>query len=124
VRLPRLNIDANRIRQVLDNLIDNAVKYSPQGTAVLVSVRRGGRELVISVTDQGAGISAEELTRIFERMYRVEKRVTPGIEGVGLGLAICQRLVEAHGGRIWAESDKGEGSTFYFSLPVETGKVS
>jgi len=119
-RLPRVNIDAKRIRQVLDNLIDNAVKYSTQGTEVLISARQVGRELVISIADQGSGIPAEELTNVFDRMYRIEQRLTSGVDGIGLGLYICQRLLEAHGGRIWAESKIGEGSTIYFTLPLTT----
>jgi PAS domain S-box-containing protein len=119
-RLPRVNIDAKRIRQVLDNLIDNAVKYSPPGTEVLISARQAGQEVVISVADQGSGIPAEELTNVFDRMYRIEQRLTSGVDGIGLGLYICQRLVEAHGGRIWAESKIGEGSTIHFTLPLAT----
>ena len=116
--LPRVKIDAKRIRQVLDNLLDNAVKYSPQGTEVLVSAKQAGREMVISVTDQGLGIPADELSRVFDRMYRIEQRLTSGVDGIGLGLSICQRLVEAHGGRIWVDSEKGKGSTFYFTIPI------
>ena len=117
-RLPRVNIDARRIRQVLDNLLDNAVKYAPQGTEVLVSARQVRRKLVVSVSDQGPGIPAKELTRVFDRMYRIEQRLTSGVGGIGFGLSICQRLVEAHGGRIWAESEMGKGSTIHFTLPI------
>ena len=117
-RLPRINIDAKRIRQVLDNLLDNAVKYAPPGTEVLVSARRAGRKLIVSVTDQGPGIPADEFTKVFDRMYRIEQRLTSGVEGIGLGLSICQRLVEAHGGRIWIESEIGKGSAFHFTLPL------
>ncbi|MCK4862947.1 MAG: PAS domain S-box protein [Dehalococcoidales bacterium] len=117
-RLPRLSIDVKRIRQVLDNLIDNAIKYSPQGTEVLISAKKSGRELLISINDQGAGIPAEELTSIFDRMYRIEQRLSSGVDGMGLGLYICQGLVEAHGGRIWAESTVGQGSIIQFTLPI------
>ena len=103
---------------MLDNLIDNAVKYSPPQTEVLISARRSGRELLVSVTDQGPGIPAEELTNVFDRMYRIEQRLSSGADGMGLGLYICQRLVETHGGRIWAESTVGQGSTIQFTLPV------
>ncbi|MFH1646713.1 MAG: PAS domain S-box protein, partial [Chloroflexota bacterium] len=119
--LPRVSIDAKRIRQVLDNLIDNAVKYSPPQTEVLISARRSGRELLVSVTDQGPGIPAAELVNIFDRMYRIEQRLSPGADGMGLGLYICQRLVETHGGRIWAESTAGQGSTIRFALPIIDG---
>jgi PAS domain S-box-containing protein len=118
-KLPMVNIDAKRIRQVLDNLIDNAVKYSQSGTEVLISTRQVGQEIITSVTDHGSGIPAEELTNIFDRMYRIEQRLSSGVEGIGLGLYICQRLVEAHGGRIWVESKLGKGSTVYFTLPID-----
>jgi PAS domain S-box-containing protein len=117
-KLSRVNIDPKRIRQVLDNLIDNAIKYSPQGTEILISAKKTGPELLISVTDRGPGIPADELINIFDRMYRIEQRLYSGADGIGLGLYICQRLVEAHGGRIWAESTLGKGSTIKFTLPV------
>ncbi|OGO32501.1 MAG: hypothetical protein A2Z29_06785 [Chloroflexi bacterium RBG_16_56_11] len=116
--LPRVTIDAKRIRQVLDNLIDNGAKYSPSGTEIKLSAKRAGGELLISVADRGPGIPAEELKNIFDRMYRIEQRLYSGVEGIGLGLYICQRLVEAHGGRIWAESVPGQGSTIKFVLPL------
>jgi signal transduction histidine kinase len=115
-RLPKVNIDAKRIRQVLDNLIDNAVKYSLPEKEIVISAVKSGNELLISVTDHGPGIPAGELTNIFQRMYRIEQRLYSGADGIGLGLYICQRLVQAHGGRIWAESTPGQGSTFKFTL--------
>lgn len=121
-RLPRLNIDPRRIRQVLDNLLENAVKYSAKGTIVTVNARRNDSEVVISVTDRGQGIPPEELPRLFERAHGIKKRLTPGASGLGLGLNLCKGLVEAHGGRIWAESEFGKGSTFYFALPVKETK--
>lgn len=117
-KLPRVNGDARRIRQVIDNIIDNAIKYSSEGTEVVVSAQRVRRKLFISVADQGIGIPAEDLKRVFDRMYRREQRLTPQIGGIGLGLAICRGLVEAHGGRIWVESELGKGSTFYFTFPI------
>jgi PAS domain S-box-containing protein len=122
-RLPKVNIDAKRIRQVLDNLIDNAVKYSPPGSEIAISAEKSGNELLISVTDQGPGIPPEELTNVFERMYRIEQRLYSGADGIGLGLYICQKLVESHGGRIWAESTPGKGSTFKLTLPL-TDKIT
>ena len=117
-KLPKSNIDVKRIRQVLDNLIDNAIKYSPEGTEVLISVEKSGRELLITIKDHGAGIPADELTSIFDRMYRIEQRLSSGVDGMGLGLYICQGLIEAHNGRIWAESKVGEGSSIHFTLPA------
>ena len=119
-RLARVDIDAKRIRQVLDNLIDNAIKYSGEESEVVVSARRAGQELLISVVDLGRGIPAEDLERVFDRMYRIEQRLAPEVGGVGLGLAICKGLVEAHGGRIWVESELGKGSTFCFTLPCKS----
>jgi len=116
--LPRMNIDAKRIRQVLDNLIDNAIKYSREGSSVVVCGERVGAELHISVDDQGIGISTENLPRVFDRMYRIEHRLTRGTGGLGLGLSICKGLVEAHGGRIWMESEAGKGSKCSFTLPL------
>jgi PAS domain S-box-containing protein len=120
-RLPRVNIDVKRIRQVLYNLIDNAIKYSPPGTEITISARKDRGYLLFSVADQGPGIPAGELTSIFERMYRIEQRLYSGADGIGLGLYICQKLVEGHGGRIWAESPPGQGSIFKFTLPI-TGR--
>ncbi|MDP2931594.1 MAG: PAS domain S-box protein [Chloroflexota bacterium] len=117
--LPLVDVDSRRIWQVLDNLIDNAVKYSKEGTEVTVSVRQVELKLLISVADQGIGIPPEDLDKVFDKMYRIERRLAPDIRGIGLGLAICKGLVEAHGGRIWVESEVGKGSTFYFTLPVE-----
>jgi len=116
--LSKVNIDASRIREVIDNLIDNACKYSEMGTKVVVSAQRDDQQLLISVADQGTGIPADELERVFEQMYRIEQAHSPKTDGLGLGLAICKGLVEAHGGRIWAESKMGEGSTFHFSIPL------
>jgi PAS domain S-box-containing protein len=117
-RVPRVNIDAKRIRQVLDNLIDNAIKYSPPGTEITISTEKSDKGLLISVSDHGAGVPAGELQNIFDRMYRIEQRVYSGANGMGLGLYICQRLVEAHGGKIWAESKLGQGTTIKFTLPI------
>jgi len=118
--LPRLNVDARRTQQVLDNIIDNATKYSAEETEVVISAQRARRKLLLSIADQGIGIPAEELSKVFERMYRIQRSESSGTKGAGLGLAICKGLVEAHGGRIWAESEEGKGSTFLFNLPLDT----
>ena len=96
-KLPRVYVDVKRISQVLDNLIDNAIKYSPKGTDVLISAAKVGDELLISVADQGLGIPAGELKNIFDRMYRIEQRIYSGMDGIGLGLYICQRLFTCMG---------------------------
>jgi len=118
-RLPKVNIDASRISEVTDNLIDNAFKYSDEETEVVISARRNSHDLLISVADRGIGIPADKLERVFDQMYRIEQVPSPETDGLGLGLAISKGLVEAHGGRIWVESKVGEGSTFYFSIPIQ-----
>lgn len=115
--LPKAMVDARRIRQVLDNLIDNACKYSDEGTEVVVSAQKVGKQLLVSIGDQGMGIHADEVDRVFDRMYRVEHHLTAKTGGMGLGLAICRGLVEAHGGRIWMVSTPGQGSKCSFTLP-------
>jgi PAS domain S-box-containing protein len=119
VPVPKLNVDSIRIRQVLDNLIDNACKYSELGTEIVILSRLHGNEVLVSVTDQGVGIASSDFDKLFDRMHRIENRLTASTKGLGLGLYICKGLVEAHGGRIWAESNLGKGSTFTFSLPLK-----
>ncbi len=115
--LPPVLADPDRLERIFTNLLSNALKYSTPGTEVTVSFAPRDGEVVSSVTDRGPGIAADELPRLFERYYRTRAaRERP--EGLGLGLYITRRLVEAHGGRIWAESQPGVGSTFSFSLPV------
>lgn len=116
--LPAVTVDARRIRQVLDNLIDNATKYSKEGSTVAVGARRAGPALLVSVSDEGMGIPAEDLDRVFDWMYRAESGESSSKRGFGLGLAICKQLVEAHGGRIWMESEEGRGSVCSFVLPL------
>ena len=117
--LPLVRMDIDRIRQVLDNLLDNAVKYAENGKGVAVSARQHDGDIIFSVTDYGPGIPEQELERVFDRMYRIEQIAGPSVKGLGLGLSICKALVEAHKGRIWAESQPGEGSRFIFTLPLE-----
>ena len=116
--LPRLDIDARRIRQVMENLISNAVKYSKENTEIKIVARRDIHELMISVADQGIGISPEELPRVFDRFFRSRKSQVQVLKGVGLGLCICKKLIEAQGGKIWIESEEGRGTTCYFTLPI------
>jgi two-component system, OmpR family, phosphate regulon sensor histidine kinase PhoR len=108
--------DAARLEQVVQNLVTNAIKYSPEGGRVTVRAVADARQVTVSVTDEGLGIDASELPQLFGRFYRVAG--TRGLEGSGLGLYICQGIISAHGGRIWAESDGlGKGSAFVFCLP-------
>jgi signal transduction histidine kinase len=110
--------DANRIERVLTNLLTNAIKYSSAPSEVTVSIIPRDREIVTAISDEGIGISAGELAHLFERYYRAEGARERRGEGLGLGLYITKMFVEAHGGRIRAESEFGRGSTFFFSLPL------
>lgn len=114
--LPKVNIDAQRLEQVLVNLIHNAVKFTRSGGEVVLSAESTPGEVRFAVQDTGIGIPADDIPRIFERFYRVDKSRTGS--GTGLGLSIARHIVETHRGRIWAESVEGRGSTFYFSIPL------
>ncbi|MBI3965537.1 MAG: response regulator [Chloroflexi bacterium] len=117
--LPPVLADGMRIHQVLVNLLTNARKYSPGGGAIEVAAHVSGNFVEISIRDQGLGIPSEALPRLFEQFYRVHRHEESEITGTGLGLTICRQIVEAHGGRIWVESDgPGQGSTFAFTLPI------
>ncbi len=109
--------DTRRIEQVLRNLLSNAVKYSPEGGIITVRGRKGNGQAIIQVNDEGIGIPAHDLEKIFERFYRVRDARTQSVDGVGVGLAVCRGIVQAHDGEIWAESVPGHGSTFTFTLP-------
>jgi PAS domain S-box-containing protein len=117
--LPLVEADPRRIRQVIDNLLTNAVKYSPEGTEISVICEVDDQSLFVRVQDQGVGIAAHELEKIFERFYQAASGTsTHKAGGVGLGLAICKGIIEAHKGRIWAQSEIGKGSAFTFALPL------
>jgi two-component system phosphate regulon sensor histidine kinase PhoR len=113
--LPKVKIDSQRLEQLLVNLIHNAVKFTRAGGEVVLFAEAGIGEVRFAVQDTGIGIPAEDVPRIFERFYRVDKSRTGS--GTGLGLSIAKHIVEAHGGKIWAESIEGKGSTFYFTIP-------
>ena len=115
--LPGFEADSQRLEQVLVNLIHNAVKFTREGGEVVLSAELVTGAVRLAVRDTGVGIPADEVSRIFERFYRVDKSRTGS--GTGLGLSIAKHIVEAHGGKIWAESVEGQGSTFYFSIPTE-----
>jgi signal transduction histidine kinase len=116
--LPLVEIDAQRIRQVLNNLLNNAVSYTVKGGSVTVTGKRQEDKIFIGIADTGEGIPPEELKLIFERFYRVDKSRARTTGGSGLGLTIAKRLVEAHGGTISVASEPGKGSTFTFSIPI------
>ena len=117
--LPLALGDEARVWQVLTNLLSNALKFSPEGAPVMATVSSDGVELTVSIVDEGAGIAPEDMPRLFQKFSRIRAADVRGrIKGTGLGLYICQRIVEAQDGRIWAESRPGEGSTFAFTLPI------
>ena len=112
------DVDGDRIMQALRALLDNALQYTGSGGRVTLGARGDGRRVVVSVSDTGSGIAPGDLPRVFDRFYRADVSRSRTTGGSGLGLAIVKQLVEAHGGRVWAESRVGSGSTFYFSLPA------
>jgi PAS domain S-box-containing protein len=109
--------DENRIRQVIENLLTNAVKYSPQSTSICITLERKGKEVITAVQDDGEGIPASKQRYVFDRYFRLQEKNVTQISS-GLGLYIASEIIKLHNGRIWLESKKGKGSIFYFSLPV------
>jgi len=117
--LPELRGNPIRLRQLLDNLLSNAVKYSPRGSTINVSLQAEDSQIIVRVSDQGAGIPQSEQARIFEKFYRASN-VPDQVGGSGLGLAIVKSIVDSHQGRIWVESAIEKGSTFFVVLPAHT----
>ena len=125
--VPEVNVDSARMEQVIANLMANAIQHTPPGNSVTISIGTvtGERShqvekpsLIISVADTGEGIAPEHLPNIFERFYRVEHSRSRSEGGTGLGLAIVKQMVQAHGGKVWVDSEPGKGSTFYVALPL------
>jgi PAS domain S-box-containing protein len=116
--LPALSTDPDKFRQVLINLIENAIKYSPEGGRIEVTIEPRNGQLSIAIRDEGLGIPASEQRLIFDKFYRVDPNLTRGVGGTGLGLYVCRELVHLMGGRIWVESAHGRGSTFFVDLPL------
>jgi signal transduction histidine kinase len=116
---PIIDADPRRVTQVMRNILDNAIKYSPGGGLILIhgGIRRN--DVVVSISDQGVGISPEDLIPLFDKYFRVKASTGYHVAGTGLGLPVARAIVEAHGGHIWAESDVGQGTTLYFSLPLQ-----
>lgn len=115
--LPKVMADPRRVRQVIDNLFSNAVKYSASGTKINVRVGRQGEMLLVSIADEGRGISSRDLPRVFDPLFHMGRKKRPSLDGVGLGLAISRGLVEAQGGQMWIESTEGKGTVCSFTLP-------
>ena len=122
--MPQVSVDSQLFMQVFVNLIDNAIKYTPDGGAIGVSAELGGtnsdaaNEVVVQIKDTGIGIPLESQSRVFERFYRVDKGRARKMGGTGLGLAITKHILLCHNGRIWLESELGQGTVFYFALPI------
>jgi PAS domain S-box-containing protein len=114
--LPIIQGDETRLRQVIDNLISNAIKYSPKGGEVRISGSYDDQSVTVAIKDQGVGLSYDEQERIFERFYRVDDALSRKTQGTGLGLYLARAVIEAHGGKIWVESQPGKGATFLFTL--------
>jgi len=114
--LPPLRADGGRLRQVFENLVENAAKFTPAGGVITLAAGRLDGSVLFSVADTGAGIPGDEMPLLFDRFWQARRL---GAGSAGLGLAICKGIVEAHGGAIWAESTVGRGSTFYFRVPVQ-----
>src|SRR4029077_915413 len=123
-KIPDIAADRRRLKEVLQNLLDNAIQYTPAGGQIMVSAGVSGADVVFTVSDTGIGIPQAEQPRIFERFYRVDVARSRQVGGTGLGLAIAKHLVEGHGGRIWVESEIGQGSQFHFSVPIFEGRDS
>ena len=119
-----IEADVRCIEQVLRNLVENAIKYSPEGGEIVIAGEVKDGKIVVSVSDEGVGIPSEHQDKIFERFHRVDSPLTRGTPGSGLGLSIAKGHVEAHGGEVWLESTIGKGSKFYFSLPLDQGEKS
>jgi K+-sensing histidine kinase KdpD len=115
---PILEADARWIKQVFRNIIENSIKYSPDGGLIVIRGEVRKADVIVMIADQGIGISPEDLIPLFEKYFRVKSAATLHISGTGLGLPISRKIIEEHGGRIWVESNVGEGTTIYFSLPI------
>jgi signal transduction histidine kinase len=115
---PAVYADPDRMEEVLTNLVDNAIKYSPKGGRITITGRAGGDHVEVTVADEGIGIPQRELGRVFERFRRGENSQVQKVRGMGLGLYICKSIIEAHGGKIEVSSEAGKGSQFTFTLPI------
>ncbi len=114
-----VEIDTDKMTQVIDNIISNAIKYSPDGGEIRFGVTQSDDQIQVMISDEGMGIPKANVKRIFERFYRADRARSRALGGTGLGLAIAREMIMAHGGEIWAESEEGKGTTIYFTLPIE-----
>ncbi|HVO44178.1 MAG TPA: ATP-binding protein, partial [Aggregatilineales bacterium] len=114
---PIIQGDENRLRQVIDNLVNNAIKYSPNGGTIHLRGTFDGDSVTVAVTDQGVGLTADDQEHVFERFFRADDALSRKTQGTGLGLYLAKAVIDAHGGTITVESQPGKGSTFRFTLP-------
>lgn len=117
--VPIINVDQTMLQRAIVNLVDNAIKYTPNGGTIKVGVHQGDKEVIISVADNGYGISPEHQQRLFERHFRIRRQEHKKVKGGGLGLFIVRSVAQRHGGRAWIESEEGKGSTFFISIPLK-----
>lgn len=122
--LPQVYVDADRLHQVLANLLSNAMKFSPKGGRIAIRARQVEDSVVVEVADPGVGIPPDMIPRLFQKFYRVDNRETRSIGGTGLGLALVKDIITAHGGQVWVESQLNEGSSFFFSLPITASIIT
>ena len=115
-------LNSGLIHEVITNLVDNAVKFTPSESPISISVHLEEDSVVVSVEDTGPGVEHEEKNKLFETFYRGKQLMS--VHGLGLGLAICQKIIEAHGGKIWVENNKSQGAAFRFSLPLQREGLS
>jgi two-component system CheB/CheR fusion protein len=121
-KLPKITLDKDAITQVLTNLIDNAIKFTPEKGKIKIEVKKQKNDILVKVKDTGIGISEENLKRIFNPFFQVDSSYTRKYKGTGLGLTICKAIIKQHGGKIWTKSKLKRGSTFYFTLPLKVMK--
>ena len=119
-----MNIDSDRIAEVFINLINNAIKFTPEGGSITVRISGTKDQAEVSVTDTGIGLAEDQIPRLFSKFFQVSRTQPKGEKGTGLGLAICREIIDLHGGKIWAKSEPGKGSTFTFTLPNVPGKMA
>ena len=118
-----IEIDTDKMTQVIDNILNNAIKYSPDGGKITVTMKTTDDQMILSISDQGLGIPKQDLPRIFDRFYRVDRARSRAQGGTGLGLAIAKEIIKQHNGFIWAKSEYGKGSTFTIVLPYDNDAV-
>ena len=118
-KLPQVKVDVEKIRLVIQNLLDNAVRYTPAGGEIIISLAQAKKAIEFSIKDTGIGIPKDQQERVFSKFFRGTNVIRMETEGSGLGLYITKNIIEAHGGKIWFESGAGKGTTFYFSLPTK-----